>query len=887
MNEVVKNEETLSFAEKYEIQSDKYIDTPITSLSFSTRVINRFMANGITTVGILLNNTADSIMNIKGFGKNCLDEVELVCKSINENNSSLFIDQAPAHRTPTFLKSYAEAMALGDFSFENDLTLSEEDFLSIQKYKEAYNIIGEELAFNCVVSPDSIIPIINMLSDYQETTKHYIELWSLMNAIPYRRRENMAVGYINAFTLSDIERKSLYDLCESNDSSIDKMLLTYKDEDYATYLLLKKFFKWCTFNLSAEIKTLFEDMYSNERMHQVIVKRAQKQTLEQIGVELGVTRERVRQIEVKAKRKFSHLHSRIRIISKIAAERNGDPILTPSEIKSYCGTYTEELLFLLKSYESANYTYDQQLDVFIIGDDSLQERVQRYLDTLPAIVKSNQLSHILNIASEDEDIPAEMLEKAFLEVYRLTGEVYHRHRLSLAQIYENILDSHYPNGIRAYDPTEIKHFRDLIAAEYGNVSLPENDRAITARITSICILCGRGVYKPKKKQYIPKELANRIHNYIVDNENAIFLTNTLYNIFEEDLIANGVENKYYLQGILHELFSDEFLFRRDYISKDPNITSVYSAISDYIQKSQYPVSKAEIQQAFPGITEIVLNFAINENRILNYFGEYLHASKLNISNSEKEYLYNFIKMKISDGDAHHIKEFYEIIQKEKPEIFFRNAAMFPFSAFSILEYLFSDSFQFSRPYIALNGVDIGSPAERLHDLIYSEDVFAVNDISEFARENHFQIQSILDFINDCNDQFLLVNETTMMKINEIGVTEEIAHYIDSILDDEVKETMPIYQLSSWVNFPKINVQWSDWLIYSVLNKWGEKVVVSTSSNQFRLSVPLISPIGHMDINAFKDLVPTNVSFSAQVDDLDKIDELLEDIIESEFLEEDI
>ena len=39
--------------------------------------------------------------------------------------------------------------------------------------------------------------------------------------------------------------------------------------------------------------------------------------------------------------------------------------------------------------------------------------------------------------------------------------------------------------------------------------------------------------------------------------------------------------------------------------------------------------------------------------------------------------------------------------------------------------------------------------------------------------------------------------------------------------------------------PKINIQWSDWLVYSVINKWSNKYKVMVSSSQFRYSVPII------------------------------------------------
>ena len=39
--------------------------------------------------------------------------------------------------------------------------------------------------------------------------------------------------------------------------------------------------------------------------------------------------------------------------------------------------------------------------------------------------------------------------------------------------------------------------------------------------------------------------------------------------------------------------------------------------------------------------------------------------------------------------------------------------------------------------------------------------------------------------------------------------------------------------------PKINIQWNDWLVYSVINKWSDKYKVMMSSSQFRYSVPII------------------------------------------------
>jgi len=252
--------------------------------------------------------------------------------------------------------------------------------------------------------------------------------------------------------------------------------------------------------------------------------------------------------------------------------------------------------------------------------------------------------------------------------------------------------------------------------------------------------------------------------------------------------------------------------------------------------------------------------------------------------NEKSYLYNVVDKLTSDGEVHHSRELYEIISRQKPEILTRNAAMYPFSAFSVVEFMFRDKFQFSRPYVAKNGIEIGRPAERLHDLIYSRDEFTVSEISEFARDNHFQINSLLEYVNGCNDEFLLVNDDTMMRIERTGIDETLALKVESIILNTISETTPVKNLSIWTELPTINIPWTEWLVYSVIFKWGTKLLAATSSNQFRLSVPLVAPIDNYDPSAFKNMDKGVSSVSFVTDDLSDMDSLLENIMGDDFLD---
>ena len=877
-----------TFAEIYSLNIDDYKEIPLSDYEFSVRTSRRLGYCGVASVADLLAYSPYSLMLTPGFGNKCLEEITSFIQELSSNTiSTPSATSKLDYKGISIISSNIDAVLSGDFSFTSAIELNETQLSTVAAYQKAYNALGNELVNLCYSNPQKIEPYFMMFSEYIELSNRRSALRELQTHIPHKRLQNRAFGYIRAFTTNEAIRSSLNGFCTSDQTTLIDLINEAPISNEHDYTLLQKFLKWCSFDLLSEIEELLGSIYSQERVRNIIKMRAEKKTLEYIGNTMDITRERVRQIEAKAKSRFAFKHKNIRIISKIAAERNGDTVLTREEVEGFCGKYTEELMYFLQNYQGINFTYDKQLDVFIVGDDSLHSRVDSYIDSLPEIFNINKLPEIIKNGYEEADLPEDILGKAIDDAYKLTGEVYHRSRLSLAAVYSSIIEKYYPNGLQVYDPYVLDEFRSRVIADYGEVEMPAHNRALSARIAGICILCGKGKYRLKKKNYISSSLAQRIHDYIVDSSHGIFLTNTLFAEFEDDLVSEGIDNKYYLQGVLHELFEDEFFFRRDYVSKDPSLTSMYSSIINYIKNSDYPVSKEQLRLEFPGVTEIIFLLSVEDPEILNYFGEYLHASKLIISDAEKIYLKSLLEKFVADGKIIHCKDIFEVIDRERPEILTRNASRFAFSAFSILEYLFRNDYQFSRPYIAQNGVEIGRAAERLHDLIYSNEIFDLSCVKDFSSETHYIVYSLLDLANSCNDEFLLIDTSTLVRIDKTGITEEIAKNIEQIILEEVTGTMPIAELTIWNKLPAINVSWSDWLIYSIINKWATALEVSTSSNQLRQSIPLISLKGCMDSTLYKDVNKSDFEGIIKIDDLDNIDELIEDYIGDEIWEDEL
>ena len=872
--------EDTPYYERYNLSPEIFSEISLEEALLSVRVCNCLHRIGIFNIEALLKKSTGQLIGVKNLGRKCIDEIENYIFSLSlcdERNI-----QWQYHKSKLPFRQYKDSICLGDFSFADTLDLSVNDIEQLDRYKEAFSCLGPELAFECGTNPEYIAVISRAFIDFREklekTSQRKTILAELLGALPEGRAELEASYFIQAFTRAPEKRDVLFSLCPAQGCSLNDLVGVGSAADDAAFVLLKKFISWCAFDINNDLEKLYEKLFYKTRNKSILEMRAANKTLEATGNKHNLTRERIRQLEIKAKRIFNAWHSRSRIIYKIAALVQGNSALTPVELEEYFGENTNIILYLLKNINDSGFCYDEQTDAFYVGDEKFSARLQNALDELPNIITKSKLKGIVCDVSESCDIPESVIEKAITDSYRLTGDTYHRSSLTLRAVYESILEKYYPDGILVYNDSELTKFRELVKKEYGELNLPENNRAISARLAALCVLCGRGKYKLRKNQSMPLDLAAKIRRYINGSPYSVIMTNTIFTLFEDELCACGIDNKYYLQGELKELYGHEFIFRRDYVSKDSSVTNLYMEIVKFIKQSKYPVSKAEMFNEFPGVSEIVINIALNDPDVINYFGSYLHSSNLKISAQEKHYLSNMVKTVLADGATHHGKDFYELVEREQPELLQRLGLYTAFSLFSVLEYLFRDHFEFNRPYIAPQGATIDKAGDRLREMVLESDEIAIADISGFAKENRYTIYSLLDYVTSFSETHLMQNYETLTTISLLGVDKQIAKSVEKLILQEITAPTPITQLQCIYKFPKISVPWNEWLIYSVLKKWSVALETGSSSPQYRYAVPIVGPRGTITkeaLDSFSELQQVTI---LEPDNLDDIDDLIADII---------
>lgn len=890
-SEIMANLDTIilsrdTFAELFEVDAKEYANIPIGEYELSVRVVNCLNQMGVSTQEQLLLLCPALLMSLKNFGRGSLVvllkyllKLANSYKEAQKNNDIEHLTLSAEQRQ--FLISNYERFKKKEYQGLREENHDSKELLQLISVFEKQECIDYDLLYSCLMDPDKAFRLYEVMADMRDAFEKFRILKDALDRLPAYKVSNLARYYLLAYDCSPAKKSILRNLYSDTNCSLDSILTNLPEQRSHVDLVLQ-FLKWCDYDVADDLSAFMGELYKNERIREVLRNRAAGMTLGQIGEFYGLTRERIRQIESRASVKFNKFQSSYKFIPKICADRNGDTVLTPAEISYYCGEYTEEILYLLKSSTDSNYKYSISMNVFFVNSDGSEEgQILSYAESLPDTFEEHSLCEILRKASEQEGLSEELLEQYISKTYILQGNRYVRAKLRRSDMFRHVLALYFPDGIRISDTNQLKEFKLDVCREFG-IDFDISDRALAARLGDLGVLCDRSTYKLKQEKYISDELADEIESFISSNKAPIMPLSYVYRVFRERLKVEGIGNIYYFLGILHELFDEKFYIRKHYVSSQKEGLNVYELLQKAIRESDKPISRAQLQQLVPGLTPIVVIIATDVPEILNYWGYYFHGEKTKISIQESRDLENWLDGFLSDGIVHDSHEVFDYVQRYFPSVLRDNYAKDPNGCFSLLQYWFRDQYQFVRPYLSKKGVEIKRPSQRLREFIYSKDEVLIDDLSAYLKEIGLDKLSQLSIAKACDDKFFLISNTRLVAIDKLGINEQIAEKVESIILPYVSGTMPIRDLPCFPNLPMIKEGWTDWLVYSTLRKWSSKLTVGESYNQIRLAVPLIAKNGEYDSSVV--FVDSKQQTSFSTDNLDNLDELLEEMIDWEDLD---
>lgn len=651
---------------------------------------------------------------------------------------------------------------------------------------------------------------------------------SLINLCNYNAR---VAPLIKAIKIDNISKESIMLLFEkaqiSRVSEMSRLLslsITNKD-----YIQIMNFFKWLCQDIKQSLRDELSKLFKSDRDETVVKRRASGATLEETGKEFGITRERIRQIEKKFHGRFTSYVSRLNPHLILNAFSENTAYIRAEEVAEVYGEMTDMFIYCLKECNCTTVFWAEQLQGFIIGDVSWYERIKEYLDELPEMLEMASVdSLVINLAElTNTPLDIESIKNMIINEYKLSGQVYLRKKMRTFEMYLAVIDKYYSEGIKLYDAFETKRFRGYLKEMFGDVNLPDNNRAIDAVIGRITVLCDRGKYTLPSRISVPMDLLEKIRIYINESDRSIIMFAELYERFKDELVErSNITNRYFLQGVLRYYYPNDFFYTRDTLNKDSNNeSSIRIAIEEFVKQEGRVVSKEELKQEFAGITDaVLLNAFYTTHDLLAWdFGQYLHSSLLNISEGDYQKVGMIVEEQVSSGFIT-ARKLFDILYMSNSEFMTRNNIHTHTSLFSVIMYMFLDKYEFRRPYISQKGSPTQTKYDILKDYLSEKDSFKISELKEFCDEMQIKIMTMESLIEGLGDEFIRVDADNCMRKDMLCIADDVIEAIDDVTESLMMNNhyISLRKVNDFFYYPDIGVEWTQFLLESIICEYSKR-----------------------------------------------------------------
>lgn len=582
-------------------------------------------------------------------------------------------------------------------------------------------------------------------------------------------------------------------------------------------------------------------------------------TLEEIGSECNVSRERIRQIEKKA------------VDILLSPKRNNYRILLINQLKllsphrSYITIPELEEMGLGKNVASfldkitGDIIFDSNFGVCFFSRAS-KNKLERCLAELPdEFTKKDLQEYCVLIADETKGAFTEdEIDEIITTKFRFYGEYITKNKITLKVVLSILMQKYFPDGIDLYEEENIKTLREKAAEEFDGFELAENSRAIRARLQGICILVGRGIWKYDTEQkLISDEFGEEIIKYISDYKSPVVPIQAVWNRFLDEFSGIGISNRYSLHGQLKKILPSQFSINRDYVFKKDN-RPFYEIVEAFIKQSAMPVTKRDIQEAFPGITYSMISQVASATRVLNMNGYYVHLDNLNISDHEMKELKEAVDAELNDNTIYHANTIFTNIKARLSGLFNRIGVIHYLQFYYLLHEIYPADYAYNRPFLARVGVEIISGEAQVINRIMQKEECSIASIRGYAREVGTVIDRYIEFVDRNDDSFVFKNRDYVIATSALGLEEADFSGLDEVLNDFMGEER--YRLlSDFYNFrelPDLTCNWNTWLLYSIVRKYSRKFKLAVTSNVLADAKPILVrndfDISGIDLNDFSD-----------------------------------
>ncbi|MBF7019886.1 hypothetical protein ISO99_08190 [Staphylococcus sp. 18_1_E_LY] len=529
--------------------------------------------------------------NAKGTRKKTWKKIHQYCveKELIKNDSILkynFHNKELDELLSSYNKSYLKFM---------DMYFSEDNLLSKRPYVYGQSVIWDIFENNNVQHDHYLLNFNTKLTE-------------LKNHVNYMYIKDMPISdIINFYELSDIflnETRLVNELgIEFYDKAIIEILLEFIEK-------LPDFTK---------IKNEILKSVS-ERELKVLRNRNKGKTLEEIAKEINVTRERVRQIEVKAKRNLKGSSELSKMINFILFKFRKKSIIQLSQIIKYLSIELEySFIIAVLLEENSKYLVNDEYMLLISHRlyRNMKNEIEWYVSNGSLVIPLNELEYIYE---ENMEFATKWLNEFN---YKLVNKNFVQSNITIVAALEYVMylnkDKIFINNDEGYEA--LKHQVETLFDKEIN----SNSRALFSRVADAknVILIDRNAYKYEDFEDIDGEFLVEIKQLVNEEltQGKYADPRVIYKYNSKLMQENNVYSYSHLYSIIKNFYSEDFKVGHQntlYIyPKDSNNLTAEDILSSYLRGNS-PVKIDEVikdlkwkrnklEQMIPRLGDVIVN----------------------------------------------------------------------------------------------------------------------------------------------------------------------------------------------------------------------------------------------------------------------------------------
>lgn len=576
----------------------------------------------------------------------------------------------------------------------------------------------------------------------------------------------------------------------------------------------------------------------NLRGINILYDRLKGVTLDAIGFKHGLTRERIRQIEKKVKRKINHnsfKHIVDKTNTRIKLFIDNDFYISVTDLEMILEN-DFQLFVYLNEIHNKNFYYNKKFN-FVSFQSIYINKIIEFIKSFNPIISEEELNQKLeSITSIHSFVKKESLRNIIDHYYKKSYDfIYSKEKFSSKpERVKLILKLYYLDGIKVYNDEEINNFKDYYFKIFErNDFSNQSTRTIGSYITHYTDIVDRGTYAlTSKKTSINYDVVHRIESLI--SKLGLIYIETLFiwikNEFPLKEIKSVEEFSRLIKPHIH------FPNNRFYYANTKEKLDYQYYLIDYLKSKNGVHHAREIEKRFQGINKkTILNIYNQSDEIISLRNSrYIHVANVGLNNDELNRLKIIIDKVLEQLDYIHIFKIYEKAIFDDEISMNEEVLNDSLGLYNVVKFHFANHYNFSRPIIAKKETYIDTYNNMLNHYFFSKDIVKISDLRAFAESLH-QPNSIHEILDMYFPQYYLINADEFMLRDSLGINKLVAESMERILKHFMQNNpyLGIDKFNLWDVLPKIGVDWTPQLIYSTARDYFKNVEFIFSNKSYR------------------------------------------------------